>query len=435
MASARILLPGLLAALLAACGPADSPEPASAEAPEPEAPAEQLVIRGELYYPERIALPPDSVAVVELRAVDERVLLATTAEALDDRQVPIQFELSLATAELPEEDVVKFRGGIRSHPGPLRVTESVAIEARSGEVNLGSVRLRTVPETAFGVSYRCGERGVVFGSLGAYERLVVDDEVFDLQPEIAASGARYTGVDDGETEFWSKGEEATVTLRGEVLANCTPMTEPEFPFRARGQEPGWHLHMDEEAMVLRAHYGELELSFPRVRPVHTAEGTRYAAEKDGHSLTVLVNRQACNDTMADISFPYRVRYTLDGETHSGCGGEPREVLIGGKWLIEEIGGEPVVDGTVPTIEFLVEDGEDRFAGRASCNRYMGRFQVTGEGVNLSPAASTLMACPDETQALQERRLLGLLGEVYGFGIDEQDRLVLRTSASTILARR
>lgn len=434
MTSARILFPAVLAGLLVGCGPAESP---SSDASESEVTPETLVVRGEMFYLERIALPPDSVAIVELRAGNEGEgnLLGTMREELGTRQVPIAFELSLETADLPDGGPFEFRGGIRSEPGPLRVTETLAVEQRTGEVDLGSLRLRPVPETAFGVPYRCGDDGVVFGTLGAGQHLVVGSEVFDLRPEISGSGARYVAVDGSPVEFWSKGDEAMVTLHGEVLDNCERLTEPELPFTARGQEPGWDLRIDEEAMVLRTQYGQQQLDFPRVPPQISAAGTRYEAEMEDHRLTVLVDRQACNDTMADISFPYRVRYTLDGDAQMGCGGDPRDVLGGGEWLIEEIGGEPVIAGTVPTIEFLHIEGDDRFAGRASCNRYMGGFRLTGEGLNLSPAASTLMACPDEAQALQERRLLELLGEVYGFGIDDADRLVLRTGTSTILARR
>jgi heat shock protein HslJ len=66
---------------------------------------------------------------------------------------------------------------------------------------------------------------------------------------------------------------------------------------------------------------------------------------------------------------------------------------------------------------------------------MGGYSVVGEGLRLTPAASTLMACMDERQALQERRLLTLLGEVSGFGIDQEGKLLLRTGAGDIVARR
>ena len=437
MTSVKIFLPAMLAGLLAACGPADPPPATSPDSTASDAPAERLVIRGELFYPERIALPPDSIAIVELRVPDEfdGTLLATTRIELGTRQVPIDFELSKEIADLPEAGPFAFRAGIRSHPGPIRLTETIGIEQRAGEVDLGSLRLQPVPRIALGASYRCGEQTVVFGALGDYQRLVVDDEVFDLQPEIAASGARYIGVGENGIEFWSKGDEAMVTIRGEALDNCERVAEPELPFTARGQEPGWNLRIDDTAMVLHTNYDEQKLNFSRAPAEISAAGIRYETENEGRHLSVLIEREACNDTMADVAYPYSVQYTLDGDTQTGCGGDPREVLGGSEWLIEEIGGQAIAEGSAPTIEFLRIDGEDRFAGRASCNRYMGGYRLTGEGINLSPAASTMMACAEEDQALQERRLLSLLEEVYGFGIDSEGRLHLRAGSGEIIARR
>lgn len=439
MASARTLLSAMLAGLLAACGPADPPaESPSPDVPDSEAPVETLVIRGELYYLERIALAPDSVAVVELRAADEGdgTLLATTREELGTRQVPIGFELSVETTELPENGPLVFRGGIRSHPGPLRVTETVEIEQLSGQIDLGSLRLRPVPEAAFGIPYLCGERDVVFGSLGEYQRLVVDDEVFDLERAVSASGARYVAVDGSETEFWSRGEEAMVTLGGEVLPNCERLSAPALPLRALGHEPSWLILMDEDAISLTLDFGARQIDFPFVEPEISAAGIRYVTEADDSRLTLVLDRQPCSDTMADLAYPFRARYSLDGEVGLGCAGSPNDVLTGPEWFIEQIGDADIVPGTQPTIEFYIdEEGAARFAGLASCNRYMGGYSLTGEGLSLSPVASTLMACPDEDQALQERRLLGLLEEVYGFGIDEDGRLVLRAGGGTIVARR
>jgi uncharacterized lipoprotein YbaY len=63
---------------------------------------ERLVIRGWLSYPERIALPTASTAVVELRAANVRpaALVAGQRRQLGGRQVPIPFELSVDTALL-----------------------------------------------------------------------------------------------------------------------------------------------------------------------------------------------------------------------------------------------------------------------------------------------------------------------------------------------
>jgi uncharacterized lipoprotein YbaY len=182
---------------------------------------ERLVIRGRLSYPERIALPPASAAVVELRAADVRpaALVAEQRRQLDGRQVPIPFELSVDPALLQSGARYLFRGAIVSTPGPLRVTQSVEIAVKSGVVALGELRLRPVERTVFGTPYRCGDFAVVFGALGTNELLVVGGRSYDLKPVVSASGARYEALDGGDTSFWSK---AVSTLNSNGIGTWRP---------------------------------------------------------------------------------------------------------------------------------------------------------------------------------------------------------------------
>jgi heat shock protein HslJ len=130
--------------------------------------------------------------------------------------------------------------------------------------------------------------------------------------------------------------------------------------------------------------------------------------------------------------PYQVRYDLDGETHSGCGGEPKSLLTGGEWVVEEIGGQPVIADAEVTILFMEED---RVAGGASCNRFFGSYKLSGEGLSFGQMGGTMMACPGPL-ADQETRFLKLLQETHRFEIDPEGRLVLHTPhQQRIVARR
>jgi heat shock protein HslJ/membrane-bound inhibitor of C-type lysozyme len=411
--------------MLTGCGqPADT-------GPGPE---ERLMIRGELFYPERIALPPNSVALVELREIGTAApVLAEQRQELDGRQVPIGFELSL---DVPAEGTggsYVLRGAILSMPGPARLTEAVRIEARSGTVDVGALRLRPAEQVAFGTPYLCGDVKVIFGALGAHERMIVSGQPFDMAPAVSASGARYEDVDGTDTSFWSRGDRALVTVRGDALPECTALAEPQLPFVARGQEPGWRLEIGTEEILLSAEFGALELRLPRPEPQITAEGVLYEAAADGRLLSVSVQPRICADIATGMPHPFRVRYRLDGETRSGCGGDPKSLLTGEEWEVESIGGEPVVEESTVTIQFL---DENRVAGNASCNRYTGGFQLTGEGLSFSQMASTLMACASEALGAQEARFLSLLQDVYRFEIDPEGRLVLHTAREGgIVARR
>ncbi|MGB2818995.1 MAG: YbaY family lipoprotein, partial [Burkholderiaceae bacterium] len=64
---------------------------------------EVMPIRGELTYRTRIALAPDSVAVVELTRPQDGRVLAEQRIALEGRQVPIPFELKVRRQGLAKD--------------------------------------------------------------------------------------------------------------------------------------------------------------------------------------------------------------------------------------------------------------------------------------------------------------------------------------------
>jgi heat shock protein HslJ/membrane-bound inhibitor of C-type lysozyme len=289
-----------------------------------------------------------------------------------------------------------------------------------------------VEQAAFGTPYRCGEASVIFGVLGERARMVVGGELFDLKPVASASGARYRAVDGTETGFWSKGERALATVRGKELPECLAVREPELPFTARGQEPGWMITINADAIFLNADFGALQLRMPKTEPEIIAEGFLYRTEAEGRRLSVWIEPRSCADIATGMPHPYQVRYELDGKGHPGCGGEPKSLLTGGEWIVETIGGAPVVDQSGATILFM-EEG--RVAGNASCNRFVGGYSLTGEGLSFSQMGTTMMAC-EEPLSLQETRFLELLQAVFRFEISPERRLVLHTpDGRSITAKR
>jgi heat shock protein HslJ len=190
--------------------------------------------------------------------------------------------------------------------------------------------------------------------------------------------------------------------------------------------------IDPGVILLKADYGALQLRFPRTAPQVSADGIRYRTEADGRRLSVWIQPRICADSATGMPHPYQVRYELDGKGHPGCGGAPKSLLTGGEWIVETIGGAPVVDKSEATILFM-EEG--RVAGNASCNRFIGGYHLTGEGLSFSQMGTTMMAC-EEPLSLQEARFLELLQAVFRFEISPERRLVLHTpDGRSITAKR
>ena len=79
--------------------------------------------------------------------------------------------------------------------------------------------------------------------------------------------------------------------------------------------------------------------------------------------------------------------------------------------------------------------EGRVAGKASCNRFIGSYHLTGERLSFSQMGTTMMACEDDLSR-QEERFLELLQAFFRFEISPERRLGLHTpDAQNITARR
>jgi membrane-bound inhibitor of C-type lysozyme len=83
------------------------------------------------------------------------------------------------------------------------------------EQTIGSVR------PALPAAFRCGDRNISIDQVDDRTVLTAGGETFNLQPVRAASGAKYEAEGDPATTFWSKGDKATLTIRGQALPECT----------------------------------------------------------------------------------------------------------------------------------------------------------------------------------------------------------------------
>ncbi|MBM4118803.1 hypothetical protein FJ251_13925 [bacterium] len=182
----------------------------------------ELLLRGTLSTRARIALPPEAIAFLELRAgaPETGTLIVEQRWATAGRQVPLAFALALPHALLAGAGPLALRGGILVAGRPAWISEPVALAAEAPGADLGALDLAPAPPGAFAVVFRCGERRVAVGYNARELLLAIDEERFPLRQTIAASGARYVARADSTIELWNKGEDFMVTLRGERLPDC-----------------------------------------------------------------------------------------------------------------------------------------------------------------------------------------------------------------------
>jgi heat shock protein HslJ len=92
---------------------------------------------------------------------------------------------------------------------------------------------------------------------------------------------------------------------------------------------------------------------------------------------------------------------------------PAVDLGGTSWQLEDLGGVPALEGVEATLEFP-ETG--KASGRASCNRFFGTVEISGQSIKFGPLAATKMFCSGATDA-QERRYLDALQKAERFELD------------------
>lgn len=388
-------------------------------------------LSGSVIHLDRMALPPESVVLVEVTGPDLR-LEAEARIPTDGAQVPIPFSI-----EVPDGFEGNLRAGIVLGGTVALLGDPVAIDA-TGARDLGDIRLDRFSPVGFLAEYRCGEHPVRVGAAGTDLVMEAGGERRRLSPVPAASGARYEAAGDATTYFWSRGEGALVGLAGTELPECRiALPRHETPWRALGNEPFWSVRQADGALVL-SWLGFTDLTLPIVDSTFDDAGAIVVTAFDAVQAQRAVLTRApviCRDTMTGMPHPETVSLTISmpmgGETLTGCGGGPADLLTGRTWVVEDIAGAGLIDGTRVTLGFGT-DG--RVAGSGGCNRWFAGYDLTGEGLSIGQAGATMMACPEAIMG-QERRVFETLAQVTGFDIDETGALVLLASEQPVLLAR
>ena len=371
------------------------------------------IVTGILTHKHNIALPPDARSVVQVLGRFDVTLgeIGIDADRLD---MPRGFALGV-----PPGMSGTLRALIEVNGSPRWIIDGVAFGPGTDPVNLGELVLDPVTPLAFATDFFCGDMRVSFGVLGDDAVLRAEGRDIPLRQVRAASGARYEGTRDPETSVWNKGDEAMVRLDGRALPDCRVIPPPsKRPYRARGNEPGWHVSLAAETAAIETDHGETTHDIPR--PDARAVPGGYEFVMPGAEARLRIEERLCHDDMTGMPYPDTAQLTLGDRLLRGCGGDPADLLTGGAWRITAIGDAALIEPERLSLNF---PDAGRVAGSGGCNRIVGGFSLSGEGLHFGPMASTMMACPEPLME-QERRMLDSLEQVAAFDIDSRGRLIL-----------
>lgn len=375
-------------------------------------------LSGAVGYLQRIALPPDAQALIVAQGRFGAMLGETTVDA-DGKQVPLAFEMTV-----PANLSGRLSAVIRVNNQPRWLLRDVPFSEGTAPVDLGTLILEPVTPLAFAVDFICGDTSVSFGILGDETVLRAEGRDIPMTQVIAASGARFEGIKEPETQFWNKGNMAQLTLEGRELPECQEVPPPQQQsYRAGGNEPGWTVVFTPDTVEISADYGAITHSLPRP-DVQVLPGS-YVFDMPEIAAQLTIREGICRDDATGMPHPDSAMLEMDGRIFRGCGGAPEELLAGAAWQVTALGETALVEPERLTLNFITPG---RMAGGTGCNRLVGGYTLTGEGLQFGAMGSTMMACPDLLME-QERRMLDALEQVTRFDIAEDGALHLIGGAS------
>lgn len=156
--------------------------------------------------------------------------------------------------------------------------------------------------------------------------LWLPDRYLVLSQVPSGSGTKYQ---EGDVEFWSKGDEAMLTVDSQRYSGCRMMPERVpwedarrrgVDFRAVGNEPGWYLEIQQgRQLLLVTDYGSTRLLAPDPGEQMQGHSRVYEAVTAAGQLRVEIIDEDCYDSMSGEEFPSQVTVGHDGKILYGCG--------------------------------------------------------------------------------------------------------------------
>lgn len=209
---------GAVCALIFATMEVAFTQSATAESAKPD----PLTIKGRLTYRQRIALPPNTNVVVELRdaSMPEGPVVGEHRFALNQGQVPVPFELTVDRMKLEPGKPYAIRGAFFSGARAIWLSEPKAIDISSSVIDAGALNMTQVKAQTFAPAWRCGSQRVTTSFAGDTMDLTIGNMSLAMRQMISASGARYEAIGDPQTTAWIKGDKMTLAVRGQAYPEC-----------------------------------------------------------------------------------------------------------------------------------------------------------------------------------------------------------------------
>lgn len=181
----------------------------------PASASDMREISGEIMVIERMALPDDTVFLLDLSDAQDQTV-ASSRSVTEGSQSPFAFQI-----EAPADTLLVLRAGLRAGEDMIWLTEPQGIEPGSDPLDLGTIRALRTPLMGYASLLSCGNQLIEIGFLPEEVRLRLNEQIITLQAQPAASGALFVAADNPATSVHMKDDSAIVRIDGAELTECT----------------------------------------------------------------------------------------------------------------------------------------------------------------------------------------------------------------------
>lgn len=171
-------------------------------------------ISAEIMVLERIALPDDTMILVELSDMNDSPV-ASLRRPSEGAQSPFAIAL-----DAPSGQDLILRAGLRGRDDVLWLAEPVLLPAGDDDIDLAPLRALRTERMGAAAVLLCGDQLLELGTLPDELRLRFNEQTLRLAPAEAASGALYVAPDNPATQFHMQGDEGILRIDGAELAPC-----------------------------------------------------------------------------------------------------------------------------------------------------------------------------------------------------------------------
>ncbi|BFM12956.1 hypothetical protein R50072_31090 [Simiduia litorea] len=288
----------------------------------------QKVITGTAQLSEPSTLPAGSKLQVVLEDISRADIAAQPVADLEqDATQPLHFVLTYNHDLLQAGRRYNLRGRIIDARGQLLWTTDTQLSPATSDtpVTLKLIAVATKPTPQQALFYQCDKQSLLVKIEGESASLFLGERVFALHKMMSGSGIHFQSE---EADFWSKGDEAFLTIAGESRQHCT--LQPQAlslaaaegaTLWASGNEPPWLLiRQKDDTIALTQAYGADVRTFSNLtEQVNTEQAVQLNATSADQTLTLVIKPTPCVDSMSGKQFPLTLNLELGDTKLDGCG--------------------------------------------------------------------------------------------------------------------